>query len=50
MTAHHEGALAMVGEHGKVAGEETVSEMAAEINVTQLKQIQQMQAMLTRLA
>lgn len=50
MTAHHEGALAMVGEHGKVAGEETVSEMAAEINVTQLKQIQQMQTMLQRLA
>jgi uncharacterized protein (DUF305 family) len=50
MTAHHQGALEMVGEHGDVAGEETVSEMAAEINVTQLKQIQQMQTMLTRLA
>ncbi|KGN37078.1 DUF305 domain-containing protein [Knoellia aerolata] len=50
MTAHHEGALAMVGDHGDVAGEETVSEVAAEINVTQLKQIQQMQTMLQRLA
>ena len=50
MTKHHEGALAMVGEHGKVAGEETVSEMADEINVTQLKQIQQMQTMLARLS
>lgn len=49
MTAHHRGALDMVGEHGDVAGEETVSEMAAEINVTQLKQMQQMQQMLTRL-
>ena len=50
MIAHHQGALDMVGKHGDVAGEETVSEMAADINVTQLKQIQQMQAMLTRLA
>lgn len=50
MTAHHEGAIAMVVEHGDVAGEEMVSEMAAEINVTQLKQIRQMQTMLERLA
>ena len=49
MTAHHPGALEMVGVHGDVAGEEVVSEMAAEINVTQLKQIQQMQTMLQRL-
>jgi uncharacterized protein (DUF305 family) len=50
MTKHHEGALDMVGEHGSTAGEEMVSEMADDINVTQLKQIQQMQDMLQRLA
>lgn len=49
MIAHHKGALTMVGDHGKVAGEEIVSEMADDINVTQTKQIQQMQTMLTRL-
>lgn len=50
MIEHHKGALAMVGDYGKTAGEEIVSEMADEINVTQSKQIQQMQIMLTRLA
>lgn len=50
MIAHHQGALTMVGEHGKYAGEEMVEEMAADINVTQTKQIQQMQGMLARLA
>lgn len=50
MTAHHKGALTMVGEHGKVAGEEIVEEMANDINVTQAKQIQQMQTMLARLS
>ena len=50
MIAHHKGALAMVGEHGKAAGEEMVSEMADDINVTQSKQIQQMQGMLARLS
>ena len=39
----------MVGEHGRTAGEEMVSEMADDINVTQIKQIQQMQTMLARL-
>ena len=50
MTAHHQGALSMVGDHGKVAGEEIVNEMANDINVTQSKQIQQMQTMLARLS
>ena len=50
MIAHHKGALSMVGEHGKTAGEEVVEEMAADINVTQAKQISQMQQMLARLA
>lgn len=50
MIAHHKGALTMVGEHGSSAGEEVVSEMADDINVTQAKQIGQMQTMLARLA
>lgn len=52
MTAHHRGALEMVGEHGKQPGpgEEMVEEMAADINVSQAKQIQQMQEMLARLS
>ena len=40
MTRHHEDALDMVGTHGATAGEEMVGEMADDINVTQLKQIQ----------
>ncbi|MFC7490631.1 MULTISPECIES: DUF305 domain-containing protein [unclassified Knoellia] len=50
MIEHHKGALKMVGDHGDVAGEEIVGEMADEINVTQSKQIQQMQTMLARLS
>lgn len=50
MSKHHEGALTMVGEHGKTPGEEMVSEMADDMHVTQQKQIQQMQAMLDRLS
>ncbi|WP_404386170.1 DUF305 domain-containing protein [Knoellia locipacati] len=50
MIAHHQGALTMVGQHGTSAGEEMVEEMAADINVTQTKQIQQMQGMLARLS
>ncbi|EAP98015.1 putative lipoprotein [Janibacter sp. HTCC2649] len=50
MTAHHQGALTMVGEHGKAASDEFVSEMADDINVSQSKQIQQMQTMLARLS
>ena len=49
MIRHHEGALAMVDEHARTAGDERVSETAAEIAVTQTKQIAQMQAMLDRL-
>ncbi|KGN30979.1 hypothetical protein N802_05085 [Knoellia sinensis KCTC 19936] len=50
MTKHHQGAIDMVREHGKHAGEEIVGEMAADMNVTQTKQIDQMQSMLARLA
>ncbi|CAN7260310.1 DUF305 domain-containing protein [Knoellia sp. LjRoot47] len=50
MINHHKGALTMVGEHGKNSGEEVVEEMAADINVTQAKQISQMQGMLARLS
>ncbi|KGN37663.1 hypothetical protein N803_11440 [Knoellia subterranea KCTC 19937] len=50
MTAHHQGALTMVGEHAKLPADEFVEEMANDINVTQSKQIQQMQAMLARLS
>lgn len=49
MTAHHKGALTMVGEHAKFPADEFVQEMANDINVTQDKQIQQMQTMLARL-
>ena len=49
MVRHHEGALAMVGEHSEGAGDELVEELAADINVTQSKQIGQMQEMLDRL-
>lgn len=50
MIAHHQGALAMVGVHGRGGTDDFVTQMAAEINVTQDKQIQQMQAMLARLS
>jgi uncharacterized protein (DUF305 family) len=49
MIRHHEGALDMVGVHGRGGTDDFVTQMAAEINVTQDKQIQQMQAMLARL-
>ena len=50
MIRHHEGALAMVGEHAASAADERVEELAADINVTQSKQIDQMRTMLQRLA
>ncbi|WP_353951795.1 DUF305 domain-containing protein [Knoellia sp. S7-12] len=50
MIKHHEGALAMVNDHAPTkGGDYEVGKMAAEINVTQMKQIQQMQTMLARL-
>jgi uncharacterized protein (DUF305 family) len=49
MIRHHQGALAMVDEHAKNAADERVEETAAEIYVTQSKQIAQMQEMLDRL-
>lgn len=49
MIRHHQGALAMVDEHAKNAADERVEETAAEIHVTQSKQIAQMREMLDRL-
>ena len=49
MIRHHQGALTMVDEHAKNAADERVEETAAEIYVTQSKQIAQMQEMLDRL-
>jgi uncharacterized protein (DUF305 family) len=49
MIRHHEGALTMVEEHARQAADERVEEIAADINVTQAKQIDQMRAMLARL-
>lgn len=49
MIRHHEGALTMVEEHAKQAADERVEEIAADINVTQAKQIDQMRGMLARL-
>ncbi|MGG5258977.1 DUF305 domain-containing protein [Phycicoccus avicenniae] len=49
MIRHHEGALAMVQEHAQGAADERVEEIAADINVTQAKQIAQMKGMLARL-
>lgn len=49
MIRHHQGALSMVDEHSRTASEERVEEIAAEVNVTQTKQIGQMQEMLDRL-
>ena len=49
MIRHHQGALSMVDEHSRNASEERVEEMAADVNVTQTKQIAQMQEMLDRL-
>ena len=49
MIRHHQGAIAMVDEHLRGATDERVEETAAEISVTQTKQIGQMQEMLDRL-
>lgn len=49
MVRHHQGALSMVDEHSRNASEERVEEMAAEVNVTQTKQIGLMREMLDRL-
>lgn len=49
MIRHHEGALTMVEEHARQAADERVEEIAADINVTQAKQIDQMRTMLARL-
>lgn len=49
MIRHHEGALTMVDEHAGQPADERVQEIAADINVTQSKQIDQMRAMLARL-
>ncbi|WP_392543703.1 DUF305 domain-containing protein [Oryzobacter telluris] len=49
MVRHHQGALSMVDEHGKQATDELVEELAADINVTQSKQIAQMNEMAARL-
>jgi uncharacterized protein (DUF305 family) len=50
MTAHHEGALAMVLDHQKDGTDELVTQVADEIHVTQQTQINHMQGMLARLA
>ena len=49
MIRHHQGAIAMVDEHLRGATDVRVEETAAEISVTQTKQIDQMQEMLDRL-
>ncbi|MBM6401296.1 DUF305 domain-containing protein [Phycicoccus sonneratiae] len=49
MIRHHQGALTMVEEHARQAADERVEEIAADIDVTQTKQIAQMRAMLARL-
>ena len=49
MIRHHQGAIAMVDDHLKNATDERVEETAADISVTQTKQIGQMQEMLDRL-
>jgi uncharacterized protein (DUF305 family) len=50
MTAHHEGALAMVLDHQRNGTDELVTQIADEIHVTQQTQISHMQGMLQRLA
>lgn len=50
MIRHHEGAIAMVAQHAQGTADERVEELAADINVTQSKQIGQMRAMLQRLS
>lgn len=49
MIRHHQGAIAMVDDHLMNATDERVEETAADISVTQTKQIGQMQEMLDRL-
>ena len=49
MIRHHQGAIAMVDDHLRHATDERVEETAADISVTQTKQIGQMQEMLDRL-
>jgi uncharacterized protein (DUF305 family) len=50
MTAHHEGALAMVLDHQPNGTDELVTQVADEIHVTQQTQINHMQRTLDRLA
>ena len=49
MIRHHQGAISMVDDHLRTATDERVEEAAADISVTQTKQIGQMQEMLDRL-
>lgn len=49
MVAHHEGALRMVDDHARYPADARVEELAADIAVTQAKQVGQMQGMLARL-
>ena len=49
MIRHHQGAIAMVDDHLRNATDERVEETAADISVTQTKQVGQMQEMLDRL-
>ena len=49
MIRHHRGAIAMVDEHMKSPTDSLVEETAADISVTQTKQVGQMQEMLDRL-
>jgi uncharacterized protein (DUF305 family) len=49
MTAHHEGALAMVLDQQRTGSDEVVTQLGDEIHVTQKAQINHMQRMLQRL-
>lgn len=49
MVAHHKGALTMCDTHGEKGMDERTGELADDINVTQTKQIEQMQQMRKRL-
>lgn len=50
MTAHHQGAITMVQKYAQGGTDDFVGKMATEIDVTQTKQIAQMQDMLARLS
>ncbi|GAA4409108.1 DUF305 domain-containing protein [Fodinibacter luteus] len=50
MIRHHEGAITMVEEHLAKATDARIEETAADISVTQTKQIAQMKGMLDRLS